>query len=333
MTVKQIIFASRPAGLPTEANFRFEEMALPSLQIDQVHVKGLFYSVDPYMRGRMNEGKSYIPPFELNEPFQGGAVAVVVESRSPDFNKGDTVIGMLPWATEAVVSSKGLQKIYPSPAIPLSYFLGILGMPGLTAYFGLLDICKPKSGETVVVSGAAGAVGLIVGQIAKIKGCRVIGIAGSDEKMNLLKNQFGFDEVINYKTTSNITNALAQACPNGVDVYFDNVGGEISDAVLNNINQFARIAICGQISMYNDQTRAVGPRVEPLLLVRSAKMEGFIIFNYGNRYPEGIEQLSIWFQEGKLNFTETVVEGFEKLPEALIGLFSGTNTGKMVVKL
>ena len=331
MNMQQIILTKRPVGLPNESHFSFEDFTLSPLKEGEVHVKGLYYSVDPYMRGRMNEGKSYVEPFQVGKPLSGGIVATVLESRSNQFKVGDYVLGNLPWATEAVVSAKHLEKIDPVLA-PVSYALGLLGMPGLTAYFGFLDICKPKAGECVVVSGAAGAVGLVVGQIAKIKGCRVIGIASSEDKINSLKNEYGFDDAINYKTTEDMAKEIAKLCPNGVDIYFDNVGGDITDAVVKNINFHARIALCGQISMYNEEKTQYGPRLFPILLTRSVLMKGFIVSNYQSQYPEALKQLSTWLQEGKLKFTETILEGFDQLPKALLGLFSGSNSGKMLVK-
>ncbi|WP_224995306.1 NADP-dependent oxidoreductase [Cesiribacter sp. SM1] len=331
MEIKQIVLDSRPKGMPDHKNFRFETVTLPELKEGDVQVKGLFYSVDPYMRGRMNDAKSYVPPYQVGEPIYGGVVAEVVASKGEQFKKGDKVLGNLPWATQAVVPAKWLTKIDDTIA-PASYYLGILGMPGLTAYFGLMDIGKPKEGETVVISGAAGAVGVVVGQIAKIQGCRVVGIAGEDYKLKMLKEAFGFDETINYKTTSDIAAAIAKACPNMVDVYFDNVGGEISDAVIRNINFHARIPLCGQIALYNATEVPVGPRPQPTLLTRSVLMQGFIVSNYQSRFGEGIQQLAQWVKEGKLKYTETIREGFEQLPEALLGLFSGDNTGKMIVK-
>jgi hypothetical protein len=283
------------------------------------------------MRGRMNDAKSYAAPFQIDQPIHGGIVAEVVESKSNKFNIGDIVLGMLPWQENIIAKEKEIQKIDAGIA-PASYYLGVLGMPGLTAYFGLMHICKPKTGETVVVSGAAGAVGVVVGQIAKINGCRVVGIAGSDEKIKLLKEDFGFDEAINYKTSDNIKKAIAAVCPNGVDIYFDNVGGEISDAVIANINFHARIALCGQIALYNSAEIPIGPRLQPMLLTRSVLMQGFIISNYQSQFAEGIQHLVQWVKEGKLHFTETMVHGFEQLPAALLGLFKGENTGKMIVK-
>lgn len=332
MKTKQIVLASRPKGTPTTANFRTETIALSEIKNGEVLLKPNYFSVDPYMRGRMNDAKSYAEPFQIDKPINGGVTATVLESKSNNFKKGDCVVGMLPWQVQSVVSEKGLQKI-DTKVIPESYYLGVLGMTGLTAYFGLMHIGKPKKGETVVVSGAAGAVGIVVGQIAKIQGCRVIGIAGSDEKGNLLKEKFGFDEVINYKTTKNLEKEIAKFCPNGVDIYYDNVGGAISDAVIANINFKARIALCGQISLYNSTETPVGPRIQPMLLTRSVLMQGFIVGSFSADFPEGIKHLSEWVKDGKLKFTETIENGFDNLPAALIGLFKGENTGKMIVKV
>ena len=331
MDTKQIILASRPKGIPTSDNFKFENTKLPEIQDGEVLLQGMYYSVDPYMRGRMNDTKSYVPPFQINEPIEGGVIAKVLESKSDDLKPDEIVSGRLPWRVQTVATAKAVQKIDVTNS-PASYYLGILGMPGLTAYFGLMDIGKPKAGETVIISGAGGAVGLVAGQIAKIQGCRVVGITGSDNKSKLLKEVFGFDEAINYKTTGNLKADIAQVCPNGVDVYFDNVGGVISDAVISNINFHARIPLCGQISLYNISEITVGPRLQPMLLTRSVLMQGFIVGNYESRFPEGIKQLTEWIKEGKLKFTETIIDGFDKLPEALLGLFNGENTGKMIVK-
>ena len=331
MTTKQIVLAARPNGTPLLNDFRFENIELDALQQGEVLVQGMYYSVDPYMRGRMNEGKSYVPQFELNKAIEGGVLATVLESKSDLFKTGDVVLGALPWSEKMIASDKNLQKI-ESTVESVTYYLGILGMTGLTAYFGLIHIGKPKAGQTVVVSGAAGAVGIVVGQIAKIHGARVIGIAGSDEKATMLKEEFGYDDVINYKTTTDINKAIADLCPNGVDVYFDNVGGSISDAVIQNLNFHARIVLCGQISLYNSTEIPMGPRIQPLLLTRSVLMQGFIISNFQKDFPEGIAHLSKWVNEGKLKFTETIVDGFDQLPVALLGLFKGENKGKMIVK-
>ena len=331
MKTEQIVLASRPKGLPISDNFRMKEVELPEMKEGEILLKGLYYSVDPYMRGRMNDAKSYAPPFEIDRPINGSVIAKVVESKSELYKSGDVVVGSLPWQKDFFATEKDLRKIDTNIA-PASYYLSILGMTGLTAYFGLMHICKPTAGETVVVSGAAGAVGIVVGQIAKIQGCRVVGIAGSDEKTKMLKEEFGFDEAINYKTIPDMNKAIAAACPKGVDVYFDNVGGEISDAVIKNINFHSRIALCGQISLYNSTEIPLGPRLQPMLLTRSVLMQGFIVSNYLTEFPDGIKMLTKWFTEGKLKFTETIEHGFENLPKALLGLFNGENTGKMVVE-
>ena len=331
MKTTQIILTSRPKGLPTAENFKMQDFELPAIRDGELLLEGMYYSVDPYMRGRMNDVKSYAPPFEIGQPLSGGVVAKVKESKSNEFKIDDLVTGNLPWRKQMISPGKGIQKIDTTLA-PASYFLGILGLTGLTAYFGLMYIGKPKTGETVVVSGAAGAVGMAVGQIAKIQGCYVVGIAGSDEKIKLLKEEFGFDDVINYKTTTDMKKAIANACPKGVDIYFDNVGGEISDAVISNINFHARIPLCGQISLYNTTEKPMGPRLQPMLLTRSVLMQGFIVSNFQEHFPEGIKHLAQWLKEGKLQYSETIVHGFEKLPQAFLGLFSGENTGKMIVE-
>lgn len=317
--------------MPVPAGFEINEAVVSPLQDGELRVKTRFISVDPYMRGRMSEAKSYIPPFEVGKPLNGGVVAEVIESRNPGFVPGDAVLGHLLWQEIQNVDALTVKKI-DSGAAPLSYYLGILGMPGLTAYFGLLDIGKPVAGETVVVSGAAGAVGMVVCQIARLKGCRVIGIAGSDEKTTYLKDMLKLDEVLNYRNEKDMELAIARACPNGVDVYFDNVGGEIADGVIRNINKGARIVLCGQISLYNSVEVPTGPRLQPLLLKKSALMQGFIVSNFAPRFDEGIQQLAQWLGDGKLTCQETIIQGFESLPEAFIGLFHGRNTGKLLVE-
>ncbi|WHY72318.1 NADP-dependent oxidoreductase [Fictibacillus enclensis] len=329
---QHILLTSRPKGMPSMENFTFEDIEIPEPQNGQVLLKTLYLSVDPYMRGRMNDTKSYVPPFELNQPVSGGIVAEVVQSRSGELEEGDLVIGNLPWALYTTAGEQEVRKLDPELA-PITTNLGILGMPGLTAYFGLLDIGNPQEGETVVVSGAAGAVGSTVGQIAKIKGARVVGIAGSEEKVNYLKNELGFDAVVNYREAGNIRQALKEACPDGVDVYFDNVGGEISDAVISLLNKYARIPLCGQISLYNLEKQDVGPRIQGQLLINSALIKGFIVSNYASQFGEGAKQLGQWLQEGKLKYEENVVEGFENTIDAFLGLFKGENLGKQLVKV
>lgn len=332
MTTQQIVLASRPKGLPILDNFKTENVELPEIQTGEVLLQAMYYSVDPYMRGSMNDAKSYIPPFEIDKPLAGSVIAKVLQSKSDNLKIDDVVTGMLPWQKVMIADEKNL-KVIDITIAPASYYLGILGMTGLTAYFGLMQIGKPKAGETVVVSGAAGAVGVVVGQIAKIQGCHVVGIAGTDEKIKLLKGQFGFDEAINYKTTADMKKAIAAACPKGVDIYFDNVGGAISDAVISNINFDARIPLCGQISLYNSTEVPMGPRIQPMLLTRSVLMQGFIVGNFKDQFSEGIKQLAQWVKEEKLKFTETIEHGFDKLPAALLGLFKGENTGKMIVEV
>lgn len=332
MNSRQIVLASRPKGLPGYENFRFENKVLPDIEEDEVLLKASFISVDPYMRGRMNDVKSYASSFQVDQPIAGGVIAEVIDSKSKSFAKSDFVLGNLPWATYSIEKGENLRKIDTSVA-PASYYLGILGMPGLTAYFGIMDIGKPKTGETVLISGAAGAVGLVAGQIAKLQGAYVVGIAGSDEKCNLIKEQFSFDDAINYNTSRILKKSIAAACPNGVDIYFDNVGGKITDAAILNLNFHSRIVLCGQISLYNNTEIPVGPAILPRLLTRSVMLQGFIVSNYSNRFNEGLENLAKWLGEGKLKYTETIISGFDNLPEAFLGLFSGINKGKMIVKI
>lgn len=305
---------------------------MPTPAEGQLLLRTRYVSVDPYMRGRMNAGKSYVPPFEVGQPINGGVVAEVVESRNAQFPQGTFVLGNLNWSVYNLSDGHGLQRV-DGEAAPLSYYLGLLGMPGLTAYFGVHDICRPQAGETFVVSGAAGAVGSIVGQLARIHGARVIGTAGSDEKVAHLKEELGFDEAINYKTTPDMGAALAAVAPAGVDCYFDNTGGPITDAVYEHLNTLARIALCGQISSYNATETPTGPRIEGKLLTKSVLLQGFIVNNYAARFPEGMKALTEWYQQGKLHFDETVTEGFDNIPRAFLGLFKGENTGKALVKI
>lgn len=329
---KVILLNNRPIGKPQVSDFKFAEEENPEIANGEILLKTKFVSVDPYLRGRMSDAESYVESFKLNKPISSGCIAEVIESKNESFKKGDFVSGSLDWKKYQVSNGNNLLKIDASAA-PLSAYLGILGMTGLTAYLGLTEIGVPKKGETIVVSGAAGAVGSIVGQIAKTLGCRVVGIAGTDEKVTMLKSKFGFDGAINYNTTKDINKAIASTCPNGVDVYFDNVGGSISDSVHANINRFGRIIVCGAISAYNEIAVPTGPRVEHFLIRKSALMQGFIIGNYAEKFPEGIKQLSKWLQNGKLTYSETIVEGFDVIPQAFMDLFEGKNTGKMIVKI
>lgn len=328
---KQIRLAKRPVGLPTEADFEFTQAPIPQPAEDEVLIRTLYISVDPYLRGRMNDAKSYAPPFELGAVIVSGVIGQVVESNSPKFQKDDIVVGRLGWQEYSVAKEAEIRQVDTKIA-PASAYLGILGMTGLTAYFGLLDIGEPKEGETVVVSGAAGAVGSTAGQIAKLKGAHVVGIAGTDEKVKYLLDTLGFDAAINYNT-EDVKTALAEACPNGIDVYYENVGGEISDAVFPLLNQFARIPVCGAISAYNNKTVDLGPRVQHYLIKTSARMQGFIVGNYADRFEEGEKDLAQWLREGKLQYEETVTEGFEQTIQAFLNLFEGANLGKSIVKV
>lgn len=333
MKTKSILLKERPKKTPESSNFEFKEEKVSSLSTNEVLLKSVYISVDPYLRGRMRDEESYIEPFQINEPITSAIIAKVQKSEDENFKEGDYVLGHLAWKEYQVAKGENLRKVDPNQA-KLSAYLGILGMTGLTAYFGLTEIGEPKEGETVLVSGAAGSVGSAVGQIAKIYGCKTVGIAGSDEKIELIKNKFNFDEGINYKTTENMKEAISKVAPDGIDVYYDNVGGEILDATLQNINRNGRIINCGAISQYNKEKMPTGPRVEGILIKKSVKMQGFTIQNdFGDRLQEGSKKLAQWLQEGKLNYEETIQEGFENVPQAFIDLFSGKNKGKMVVKV
>lgn len=329
---KKILLNSRPEGKPDHSNFKFDTENIPETKEGELLLKSVYVSVDPYLRGRMSDAPSYIPPFEVNKPIKSLVVAEVLESKHDDYKKGDHVSGMLDWKEVQVAKADEMMKVDKEKA-PLSAYLGILGMTGLTAYLGLTEIGKPKEGETLLVSGAAGAVGSTVGQIGKILGLRVVGIAGTDEKVAMLKEEFGFDAGINYNTTENMKEAIKKTCPDGVDVYFDNVGGDISDAVLFNINKFSRTVVCGAISVYNETSIPQSTSVHPFLIKKSSLMQGFVISDFADKHPQGVQQLSKWLQEEKLTYTETVEEGFENIPQAFLDLFEGKNKGKMVVKV
>lgn len=332
--IQTILLKNRPKGKPTLSDFEFikeEDPQLP-LQQDELLLETIYVSVDPYLRGRMSDAKSYVAPFEVGKPLHSGVISKVLASRNDNFKEGNYVSGMLDWKTKQVASGKGLTKVDPDKA-SLSAYLGILGMTGLTAYCGLTQIGKPKAKDTLVVSGAAGAVGSVVGQIGKILGLRVVGIAGTDEKVALLKSKFGFDAGINYNSSKDLKADLKNATPDGIDIYYDNVGGPISDAVLFNINKFARIINCGAIAVYNDTEIPESISVQPFLIKNSALMQGFIVSNYQDKFPEAIDQLTQWLSEEKLSYSETVVQGFENIPQAFIDLFNGKNTGKMIVKI
>ncbi|MFC7060876.1 NADP-dependent oxidoreductase [Halobacillus seohaensis] len=327
---REIQLIKRPESTPNHDHLKILNTDTPQPEEEEVLLKTLYVSVDPYMRGRMNDVKSYVEPFKLHEPISGGVVAQVSDSKSSDFEKGDIVTGNLQWKEYVVSKANSLRKVDPTLG-PVTTSLGVLGMPGLTAYFGLTDIGQPKQGETLVVSGAAGAVGSAVVQIGKIYGCRVVGIAGTEEKTRYLSEELDVDVTINYKQ-QNVKNALEEACPQGVDIYFDNVGGDIADTVYPLLNKFARIVQCGAISSYNipnDQ----GPRLQMHLIKSSALIKGFTIGDYQDRFKEGFDHLSTWLKEGKLTYKETFQEGFENIPDAFFGLFTGENLGKQLVKV
>ncbi|HLS31007.1 MAG TPA: NADP-dependent oxidoreductase [Flavobacteriaceae bacterium] len=331
-TTQTINLKKRPTGKPRLEDFEFATSEISDLQEGEVLLKAKYVSVDPYLRGRMSDAPSYTPPFEVGKPISSGIIAKVKESKDSNFKKGDFVLGSLAWQELQVAKGKDLLKVDADKA-PLSAYLGILGMTGITAYLGLMEIGKPQKGETLVVSGAAGAVGSTVGQIGKILGLHVVGIAGTDEKVEMIKSKFGFDEAINYNTTENMSKAIAQACPDGVDIYFDNVGGEISEAMLFNINKFSRTVNCGAISVYNKTELPKSISVQPFLVKTSSSMQGFIVFDYEEKHPAAIKQLTTWLNEEKLTYTETIREGFKNIPQAFLDLFEGKNKGKMVVKL
>ncbi|NHZ38444.1 NADP-dependent oxidoreductase [Massilia rubra] len=332
---QQFRLAARPVGMPKRSDW--EQISEPVREINEgeIVVKVLYLSLDPAMRGWMNEGKSYIRPVAIGETMRAGGVGVIVASKSDKFAVGDTVSGgtgvQQYWVGAADDKSGNFYKIFPAMA-PLTTWLNTLGMPGMTGYFGLIESGQPKAGETVVVSGAAGAVGMTVGQVAKQLGCRVVGIAGGKEKCDFVVNELGFDACIDYKNSA-VKDGLKEHCPNGVDVYFDNVGGEILDTVLTRINLRARIVICGAISQYNNTTPVNGPANYLSLLVNRARMEGIVVFDYADRYHLGVAAMAKWMQEGTFKSREDVVDGLENFPEALLMLFEGKNFGKLVLKV
>ena len=323
--------AARPVGLPKRSDWDFTSEPVAAPGDGQVLVEVVYLSLDPAMRGWMNEGRSYIPPVGIGEVMRAFGAGRVVESRHADFAPGDYVTGTLGMQEYAVLDAAQVTKVDPNEA-PLTAHVSALGMTGVTAYFGLLDVGKPEAGQTVVVSGAAGAVGMIAGQIAKIKGCRVVGIAGGTEKCRYLVEELGFDAAIDYKSDK-VGKALREHCPRGIDVYFDNVGGEILDACLANLARRARVVICGAISQYNNTTPVQGPKNYMMLLVTRSRMEGFVVFDYASRYAEAAREMAGWIKEGRLISREHVVSGLETFPETLLGLFSGENTGKLILQV
>ena len=333
---KRLVLASRPSGEPSAQNFRLEEAPLPALQDGEVLVRHHYLSLDPYMRGRMSEGKSYAQPQPLNAVMIGGTVGEVAESRHAGYKPGDKVVGMGGWQQYAVVnaSQPGVLRKIDTSRVPISAYLGAVGMPGVTAWVGLNQIIEPRSGETVVVSAASGAVGSAVGQLAKAKGCRTVGIAGGRDKCDHVVRELGFDACIDYKAldgVSAISAALKQACPSGIDGYFENVGGAILDAVMLNANAFSRIAMCGMISGYNGEPI---PMAAPqLILINRMRVQGFIVSEHMPLWPQALGELGALVAEGKLKYRESVAQGLESAPEAFIGLLKGRNFGKQLVKL
>jgi NADPH-dependent curcumin reductase CurA len=330
MQNKRVVLASRPTGWVSEDNFRIESAPVPAPKAGELLVKNLWLSLDPYMRGRMNDTKSYAAKQELGEVMIGGTVGEVIESSNPKFAVGDKVVGMLGWQQYAVSSGAGLNKIDASRAPP-SAFLGVLGMPGVTAWVGLLEICQPKPGETVVVSAASGAVGSVVGQIARLKGCRAVGIAGGPQKCSYVVNELGFDACVDYKA-GRLDEDLKSAAPGGVDCYFENVGGEILDAVLRRMNPFSRVAVCGLISQYN-AVQPYGVKSFHSILTNRIKVQGFIVSDRMELWARALPELIGWVASGKLKYRETVAHGLENAPRAFIGLLKGENFGKQLVKL
>ncbi|WP_428305662.1 NADP-dependent oxidoreductase [Lacipirellula sp.] len=332
---RQILLASRPHGEPTLDNFQLVETQLPSPAPGQLLLRSLYLSLDPYMRGRMSEEKSYASPVEVGGVMGGQAIAEVVESNHPDHRVGEIVLAPIGWQEYALSDGDGLQEIDPALG-PVSYALGVLGMPGLTAYTGLLNIGQPKPGETLVVAAASGAVGSVVGQIAKLKGCRVIGIAGGAEKCRYVKDELGFDDCLDHRAP-NLADRLRTACPGGIDIYFENVGGDVFTAVFPLLNSFARIPVCGLIAHYNATEAPAGPDRLPQLmkqiLVKRLTFRGYIVSDFASQYPQFLEEVGGWLREGKLKYKEDVTEGLENAPRELIGVLRGENFGKKIIKV
>lgn len=328
---REVRLKSRPVGMPQLGDFEVATAVIPDPGPGQALVKNLWMSVDPYMRGRMYDRASYAAPFQLGEAMQGGAIGEVVASNDPTLKPGDLVESMLGWREYFVAPALGLQKL-PTENVPTQAYLGVLGMPGTTAWAGLMKICEPKPGETVFVSGAAGAVGSIVAQIAKLKGCVVVASAGTDEKCAWLKS-LGIDAVINYKTCGDLLEAVRAAAPNGIDCYFDNVGGEHLEVALEVARPFARFAECGMIAQYNDTTARPGPRNMVYIVGKSIKIQGFLVYSFWGHRAEFLAEMTQWIKDGKIRWEETVAEGIDQAPQAFLNLFTGANTGKMLVKL
>jgi NADPH-dependent curcumin reductase CurA len=331
MQTREIRLAARPTGAPTASDFELAEVELREPEQGEVLVRNLYMSVDPYMRTRMNDVKSYTPPFEVGKALNGGCVGQVLESRAPELQPGDFVSGMVGWREHALGKARWFEKLTPGAA-PLTAYLGVLGLTGFTGWYGLKEIGRPKPGETVFVSAASGAVGSVVGQLAREWGCRVIGSAGSAAKAAYLRNELGFDAAFDYRSTP-APAALRELAPDGIDVYFDNVGGEQLDAALQNMKDFGRLVECGLISAYNESAPPPGPPSIALVVTRRLLMQGFIILDHWDRRGEFLAEVAPLVESGRLRALETIVDGVEKAPEALLGLFRGDNVGKMLVRL
>jgi NADPH-dependent curcumin reductase CurA len=331
-TTREFRLAKRPDGVPDDDTFDLVEYDLDDPGPGEALVRTLYLSVDPYMRDRMREGESYSEPWGVGDPLQGGVVGEVVAEHGTRHDEGDVVVGNMRWADYTVQPGSALTSVDTGEA-PVSTALGVLGMPGRTAYFGTTEVARPQAGETFVVTGAAGAVGSVAGQIAGLNGARTVGFAGSDEKVAFVEDELGFDACINYEATDDYRAALDEAAPDGVDAYFDNVGGPITDAVFTRLNVDARVAVCGQIALYNETSVPTGPRKLPGLIESRATVEGLLVRDFQPRYGEATRQLARWVRSGDLQYRETVTEGLEDAPDAFLGLFEGANVGKQLVKV
>ena len=329
---RQLVLKEYPIGAPGPEHFDLVETPIPEPGPGEVLVRAIYLTVDPYMRGRLRPGPSYAEPQKIGEVMVGEVAGEVLASNADGFAPGDFVAAHTGWQTHGITDGRDLRKLDPGAA-PISTALGVLGMPGLTAYFGTLDVLRPKAGDTLVVNAASGAVGSVVGQIAKIGGCRVVGIAGSKAKIDFITGDLGFDAGIDHRATDNMSAALADACPDGIDCYFDNVGGPISDAAFENMALGARVAICGQIAQYNDTEQAMGPRNLRHFLVKRATMRGLLVFDWRDRYDEGLKRLTRWVQDGSIRYREDIVDGLENTPSAFAGLMEGKNFGKQLVRI
>lgn len=329
---RQVRLKSRPSGIPQAEHFEIVEAPVPNPVVGQVLVRNIYLSVEPAMRGWVSAVANYSEPVALGAVMRSLAAGRVEESRHPDFVPGDYVTGMFGWQDYAVVDAREIQRKVGGSGLPISTSLGVLGLNGLTAYFGLLDIGQPKAGENVVVSTAAGAVGSCVGQIANIKGCRTVGIAGGPDKVRICREEFRYDSAVDYKA-DDFESAVDAACPGGVDVYFDNTAGRISDAVMGRLSVGARVVICGTASIANWDPIPLGPRVERHLIVKRARMQGFLILDYAGRYPEALRELETWVRSGQIRYREDILDGIEQAPGSIAGLYRGENMGKRLIRI